>query len=154
MTDKRDNTLLGLGLFFGIGLLAWFFADLLDSRAGERTAAFGAIIGGLIGAGAAVFAVNWTISRQRSEDTAKVRAAIRTEVTTYSKYVIRALEVCEKIKSGAQIIPLSQAVLVGSINIVVVMLAGRLLFGERLDGLRIAGMSLIAAGVALAGGAA
>jgi drug/metabolite transporter (DMT)-like permease len=52
------------------------------------------------------------------------------------------------------LIPLSQAVLVGSINVVVVMLAGRLLFGERLDGLRIAGMSLIAAGVALAGGAA
>jgi drug/metabolite transporter (DMT)-like permease len=50
------------------------------------------------------------------------------------------------------LIPLSQAVLIGSINIVVVMLAGRLLFQERLDRLRVAGMSLIAIGVALAGG--
>lgn len=50
------------------------------------------------------------------------------------------------------LIPLSQAVLIGSINIVVVMIAGRLFFHERLDGLRLAGMSLIAVGVALAGG--
>jgi drug/metabolite transporter (DMT)-like permease len=50
------------------------------------------------------------------------------------------------------LIPLSQAVLIGSINIVVVMLAGRLFFRERLDRLRVAGMSLIAVGVALAGG--
>ncbi len=50
------------------------------------------------------------------------------------------------------VIPLSQAMLIGSINIVVVMLAGRVLFQERLDGMRIAGMTLIAVGVALAGG--
>ena len=50
------------------------------------------------------------------------------------------------------LIPLSQAVLVGSINIVVLMIAGRLLFRERLDRLRVGGMILIAAGVALAGG--
>src|SRR5438067_7211954 len=50
------------------------------------------------------------------------------------------------------LIPLSQAVLVGSINIVVLMIAGRLLFRERLDRLRVGGMVLIAAGVALAGG--
>ena len=50
------------------------------------------------------------------------------------------------------VIPLSQAVLVGSINIVVLMIAGRLLFRERLDRLRLGGMILIAAGVALAGG--
>jgi len=50
------------------------------------------------------------------------------------------------------LIPLSQAVLIGSINIVAVMLAGNILFHERLDGVRVAGMSLIAVGVALAGG--
>src|SRR5258706_8320402 len=50
------------------------------------------------------------------------------------------------------LIPLSQAVLIGSINIVVVMLAGRLLFRERLDRLRVAGMSPIAGGVARPGG--
>ena len=49
------------------------------------------------------------------------------------------------------LIPLSQAVLIGSINIVVVMIAGRMMFYERLDAARLAGMSLIALGVALAG---
>ena len=49
------------------------------------------------------------------------------------------------------LIPLSQAVLIGSINIVVVMIAGRMMFHERLDAMRLAGMSLIALGVALAG---
>lgn len=52
------------------------------------------------------------------------------------------------------LVPLSQAVLIGSINIVAVMFAGRLLFDERLDRLRIAGMTLISLGVALAGGGA
>lgn len=50
------------------------------------------------------------------------------------------------------LVPLSMGMLVGSINIVVVMLAGKLLFGERLDRLRIIGMSLVTLGVALAGG--
>ncbi len=50
------------------------------------------------------------------------------------------------------LIPLSLAMLIGSINIVVVMLAGRLLFRERLDRMRVAGMWLIAVGVGLAGG--
>ncbi|MHB8535315.1 MAG: EamA family transporter [Sulfuricaulis sp.] len=50
------------------------------------------------------------------------------------------------------LIPLSLAMLIGSINIVVVMLAGRLLFQERLDRMRLIGMCLIALGVALAGG--
>lgn len=50
------------------------------------------------------------------------------------------------------LIPLSLAMLIGSINIVVVMLAGRVFFRERLDGLRVAAMWLIAVGVALAGG--
>ncbi|MCX7150096.1 MAG: EamA family transporter [Rhodocyclales bacterium] len=50
------------------------------------------------------------------------------------------------------LIPLSLAVLIGSINIVVVMLAGKLLFDERLDRMRVAGMWLISMGVAMAGG--
>jgi drug/metabolite transporter (DMT)-like permease len=52
------------------------------------------------------------------------------------------------------LVPLSFAVLIGSINIVVVMLAGRALFHERLDRMRVAGMVLISIGVALAGGGA
>lgn len=50
------------------------------------------------------------------------------------------------------LIPLSLAMLIGSINIVVVVLAGWLLFQERLDRMRVTGMSLITIGVALAGG--
>ena len=53
-----------------------------------------------------------------------------------------------------RIIPLSQAILVGSMNIVTVAVAGRLVFGERIDTWRAAGIALIAVGVALAGGAA
>lgn len=49
------------------------------------------------------------------------------------------------------LVPLSEGVLLGSINIVVVMLAGRLLFGERLSRMRTAGILLIATGVALVG---
>ena len=52
------------------------------------------------------------------------------------------------------LVPLSLAVLIGSINIVVVMMAGHLLFRERLDRLRVAGMWLISVGVMLAGGSA
>ena len=52
------------------------------------------------------------------------------------------------------LVPLSFAMLIGSINVVVLMLAGKFLFHERLDRMRVAGMCLIALGVALAGGGA
>ena len=50
------------------------------------------------------------------------------------------------------LIPLSMAVLIGSINIATVALAGRIFFGERLSSMRLTGVVLVAAGVALAGG--
>src|SRR5258706_1129608 len=52
------------------------------------------------------------------------------------------------------LVPLSVAVLIGSINIVALSLAGRWLFHERLDRMRVAGMALISIGVALTGGGA
>lgn len=52
------------------------------------------------------------------------------------------------------LVPLSAGVLLGSINIVVVMLVGRALFAERLTPLRSAGMLLIAGGVAVVGAGA
>lgn len=52
------------------------------------------------------------------------------------------------------LIPLSQAILIGSVNIVTVAIAGRVVFGERLHRMRVAGIALIAIGVALAGGLA
>jgi hypothetical protein len=101
MGDGRNNDLLkGLALGFSILLLAWLFADLLDSKSGEQAGALGAVVGGIIGAGGAILAVYLTLSRQRREDTATVRAAIRTELTTYAKYVIGALEICQSIAVG------------------------------------------------------
>ena len=49
------------------------------------------------------------------------------------------------------LVPLSEGVLLGSINIVVIMVVGRLWFNERLSRLRLAGMLLIAMGVTLVG---
>ena|SRR5579883_483131 len=49
------------------------------------------------------------------------------------------------------LVPLSQGVLLGSINIVAVMIAGRWLFGEKFTPMRVLGSTLIAAGVAIVG---
>ena len=49
------------------------------------------------------------------------------------------------------LVPLSEGVLLGSVNIVAVMLAGRLFFGERLSALRVVGIVLVSAGVAVVG---
>jgi len=49
------------------------------------------------------------------------------------------------------LVPLSEGVLLGSINIVAVMIAGRILFNERFSPLRTAGILLVAAGVGVVG---
>ncbi len=49
------------------------------------------------------------------------------------------------------LIPLSEGVLLGSINIVAIMIAGRLLFGEKLTRLRVAGIALVTLGVVIVG---
>ena len=49
------------------------------------------------------------------------------------------------------LVPLSLAVLLASVNVVAVMLAGRLLFHEKAGALRTTGILLIAAGVAVVG---
>lgn len=49
------------------------------------------------------------------------------------------------------LVPLSVGVMLASINIVAIMVAGRILFGERLTRWRLAGMVLITAGVAIVG---
>lgn len=48
-------------------------------------------------------------------------------------------------------VPLSLGVLLGSIDIVIIMLFGRLLFHERLTPLRVGGILLVCVGVALVG---
>jgi drug/metabolite transporter (DMT)-like permease len=49
------------------------------------------------------------------------------------------------------LIPLSEGILLGSINIVAIMLAGRLVFGEQLTRLRVTGILLVTLGVAIVG---
>ena len=49
------------------------------------------------------------------------------------------------------LVPLSDGVLLGSINIVAIMLAGRYLFNEHLSRMRVAGILLITAGVTIVG---
>lgn len=49
------------------------------------------------------------------------------------------------------LVPLSEGVLLGTVDVVILMLAGRLLFAERLTRWRLAGMALVAVGVALVG---
>lgn len=49
------------------------------------------------------------------------------------------------------LVPLAQGVLLGMPSIVVVMLGGRIIFHERFNRLRIAGMLLILVGVAIVG---
>jgi len=49
------------------------------------------------------------------------------------------------------LVPLSQAVLIGCVSILAILLGGRILFGEDLSRRRVAGSLLIAAGVGLVG---
>ncbi|HEY2344356.1 MAG TPA: EamA family transporter [Xanthomonadaceae bacterium] len=49
------------------------------------------------------------------------------------------------------LVPLGRGVLLGSINIVGILLAGRVVFGERLTPMRVAGVGLITVGVAVVG---
>lgn len=49
------------------------------------------------------------------------------------------------------LVPLSDGVLLGSINIVAIMIAGRYFFAEKLTRLRVAGILLISLGVAIVG---
>ncbi|HTR00304.1 MAG TPA: EamA family transporter, partial [Candidatus Acidoferrum sp.] len=49
------------------------------------------------------------------------------------------------------LVELAEGVLLGSINIVAIMLAGRWFFHERLNRLRIVGIGLVALGVAVVG---
>ena len=48
-------------------------------------------------------------------------------------------------------VPLSDGVLLGSINIVAIMIAGRFLFNEKLAPMRVAGIILVSIGVAIVG---
>ncbi len=86
-----------------------FVVDLFRTDAGQVAGALGSFIGGIIGAGGAVWAVYLAISRQRNEEIIKVSDAVRTEVTAFVKYVIGAVVVCQQIKKGLVKIPRQDA---------------------------------------------
>jgi hypothetical protein len=56
-----------------------------------------------------VLAVYVALSSQRNEETAKVSAAVSTEVASLSTYVIGAIEICQGIANGTQRIPSFEA---------------------------------------------
>lgn len=49
------------------------------------------------------------------------------------------------------LVPLSEGILLGSINIIVIMVLGRLFFDEKLTSMRVLGISFVAIGVAIVG---
>jgi hypothetical protein len=90
-------------------LLAVFLTALRHSKSGELAGALGSLVGGIVGASGAVFAVFLALSRQRQEETEKVAEAVRTEVTTLVKYAIGAVDICEQIKKGVIKLPRQDA---------------------------------------------
>jgi drug/metabolite transporter (DMT)-like permease len=50
-----------------------------------------------------------------------------------------------------QVVELSEGVLLGSVNIIAIMIAGRILFQEKLSPLRVSGILLVFAGVVVVG---
>lgn len=102
-TDARYNMLLTIAVGIGTFLLVAFVVALSFSRGEAIAGALGSLIGGIIGAGGAVWAVFLMLDRQRQEETNKVADAVRTEVTTLAKYVIGGIEMCQTIKAGLKV---------------------------------------------------
>lgn len=86
-----------------------YIITLISSHPGEIAEALGSFLGGIIGAGGAIIAVYLALSRQKDEETTKVSEAVRVEITTFVKYVIGAIEVCEQIAKGIARVPLYNA---------------------------------------------
>src|SRR5256885_2774761 len=67
-------------------------------------------------------------------------------------YKVTGVQTCAlPILAFLSLVPLSEGVLLGSINIVAIMIAGRLLFAEKLAPMRVAGIVLVSIGVAIVG---
>ncbi len=67
-SDARHNTLLGVGIIFGTGLLIGFLTTLINSKTGEAAGALGSVLGGVTGAVGAALAVALTLSGERAEE--------------------------------------------------------------------------------------
>ena len=110
---RRSSTVLGVPASVGLALLVivlLIYVDaLVSSKAGEVAGALGSVVGGMIGAGGAVWAVYLALARQRVEEADKVASSIRTEVATFTKYVIGGMDVCINIQKGRVAVPRVQA---------------------------------------------
>jgi hypothetical protein len=103
---RRSNVIVGIALAIIVLALCRFVAALMGAATeGEIAGALGSFVGGVIGAGGAVLAVYVTLSSQRNEETAKVSAAVRTEVASLTTYVIGAIEICRGIANGTLQVP-------------------------------------------------
>ena len=107
--QKHFLTVSAVLLAFGV-LLGWFVFGISRASPGEIAGAVGSLLGGLVGAVGAVIAVFLAISQQRNEDAAKVRGAVRIEVSTFVKYVIGCLDVCKQIARNEVNFPLTRAI--------------------------------------------
>jgi len=103
---RRSNVIVGIALAIVVLALCRFVAALIGAATeGEIAGALGSFVGGIIGAGGAVLAVYVALSSQRNEETAKVSAAVRTEVASLTTYVIGAIEICQGIANGTRRVP-------------------------------------------------
>jgi hypothetical protein len=107
--SEAIRTIKVVAVFLFACLVIAFFTVLPDAHAGEIANALGVILGGIIGAGGAVWAVFLTLDRQRKDEIAKVSDAVRTEITGYVKYVMGAVEICRQITNGIVNIPIQDA---------------------------------------------
>ena len=112
MLPNRDvtNVLVGLVIFFVTALLCYFITALMHSAQwGEIAGALGNVVGGMVGAAAAVLAVWLTFTRAHVVETRNVTAAIQTEVAARAKYVMWSLDMCVAVKNNIRTIPRKDA---------------------------------------------
>jgi len=86
-----------------------FIIALCCSHGGEIAESLGSFLGGIVGAGGAVFAVYLTLYRQKEEERLKVSESVKIEVTAFIKFIIQAIDVCKNIEASNVQIPLHDA---------------------------------------------
>jgi hypothetical protein len=102
---RQQNTLVGVALFIGVGLICGLFTALCSASTGEIAAALGSVVGGIIGALGAAAAVYLTLKVQRDDETEKVCTAIITEIAQLSRFPLEQLAFCRAIMEGRRDIP-------------------------------------------------
>ena len=107
--QQNRNAVIGVAVFIFVAFLCIWLSARVGSTAGEISGALSSFIGGVVGAVGAILAVYLALSAQRKEETRNVSDAVRIEVTTLVKYIIRAIKVCEEVADGERRIPRQDA---------------------------------------------